>query len=223
MGDFTIAIYCFLDDFLKKMQTKALDSRRKLNDAQVLSTVLIAARYFYGNHTVACDYMRTHWGFEMPDKSNFNRVLHQNTELLLALFYHLSAILKHLNIESVYVIDSFPIPVCKNIRIARSKLVKGKEFRGYNASKKEYFYGFKVHLISTADGLPVEFMVSPASTHDNTALQMMPIDLPEKSHLYGDAAYLNQEEQALLLEFKEIYLKAATKKTQKYAILGQKN
>ena len=158
----------------------------------------------------------------MPDKSNFNKILlggipHSISDLISQLFYHLSAIFKYLNLESVYVIDSFPVPVCKNIRISKSKLIKGEEFRGYNASKREYFYGgspmrFKVHLISTGYGIPIDFLITAGSIHDNTALQIMDINLPENSHLYGDAAYLNGELKNLLLEFQQIKLKTATKK-----------
>lgn len=212
MKDFTVAIYCFIDDLLKKTQNIFIDSRRKLSDAQVITTVIISAKYFYGNQHAACVYMREHWGFNMPDKSNFNKILHRISDLISQLFYHLSDIFKYLNLESVYVIDSFPIPVCKNIRISRSKIIKGEEFRGYNASKKEYFYGFKVHLISTGFGIPIDFLVTAGSIHDNTALQMMNIDLPKNSHFYGDSAYLNGELKDLLLEFQQIKLKAATKK-----------
>jgi hypothetical protein len=151
----------------------------------------------------------------MPDKSNFNKILHKLSDIISPLFYYLSDIFKHLNVESVYIIDSFSVPLCKNIHISRSKIVKGEEFRGYNASKREYFYGFKVHLISTSEGIPVEFLVTSGKVHDNKALQMMAVDLPENSHLYADAAYLNAEEKALLEEFQQIKLKAATKKNAK--------
>jgi hypothetical protein len=213
MKDFTIAIYCFVDDLLQKIQPNtALDSRRKLSDAQVLTTLFISARYFYGNQWAACQYMKEHWGFTMPDKSNFNRILHRLADLLTELFHHLSTIFKKLNIESVYIIDSFPVPICKNIRIPRAKLLQEEVFRGYNASKREFFYGFKVHLISTSDGCPVEVLVTPGSVHDNKALQMMDIDLPQQSCLYADAAYLNGEVKELLQEYQGIALKAATKK-----------
>ena len=50
MRDFTIAIYCFIDDLLQKSMPGCCDKRRKLSDAQIITTVLIGARYFYGNH-----------------------------------------------------------------------------------------------------------------------------------------------------------------------------
>jgi hypothetical protein len=80
-----------------------------------------------------------------------------------------------------------------------------------------------VHLISTGISIPVDFLITVGSIHDNTALQMMDINLPENSHLYADTDYLNGEIKDLLLEFQQIKLKAATKKTLFKKILGQKN
>ena len=211
MKDFTIAIYCFLDDLLLKMDTKPIDKRRKLTDAQVITTALLAAKYFYGNQASACSYLESHYGFTMPDKSNFNRRLHELTDLIADLFFQIGLIFKHLNTSNSYIIDSFPISICKNIRIKRSNLLKGKDYHGYNASKKEYFYGVKVHMIVTSDGTPVEFLVTPCKVHDNAALQAMTVDLPASSDLYGDAAYLNQEQKEWLA-CEGIRLKAATKK-----------
>jgi len=211
MEIFTIAIYCFLDDFLQKINPQTLDKRRQLNDAQIITIVVLSAKYFYGNQTTACEYLKAHYGFQIPHKSNFNRMLHRLADLMVHLFRQLGLLFQHLNLESVYIIDSFPVPVCKNIRIAGAKIVQGEAFRGYNASKREYFFGFKVHLISTVEGIPVDYIVTVGSIHDNTAFQMMDISLPPQSHLYGDSAYLNQDIAQNLWEEGQIRLKAATK------------
>jgi len=68
---------------------------------------------------------------------------------------------KTLNTEAIYVIDSIPIAVCDNIRIRRSKIYSTEDFRGYQASKKRYFYGLKIHLMVTQDGQPVECFLPP--------------------------------------------------------------
>jgi hypothetical protein len=212
MEDSVIAIYCFIDDLCKKMFPSEQHFNRKLTDSQVISTLVVAALFFYGNQATACSYMKTHHQFKMPDKSNFNRRAHELEELLADIFFVLSKIIKELNLESVYIIDSFPVAVCKNIRISRSKLVKGKEFRGYNASKREYFYGFKVQLITTGTGIPVEVLITPGSRSDNAAMQAMDIDLPCDSDLYADAAYFNQLFKELLQQHNQITLNAETKK-----------
>jgi hypothetical protein len=82
----------------------------------------------------------------------------------LSLFEVLGAVWKQLNTESVYSIDSFPIAVCDNIRICRSKLYDGAEsYRGYQASQKRYFYG----VIETSGSLRSQLL--PKSIHAVTA------------------------------------------------------
>lgn len=111
-----------MDDLLLKIDDKSLDKCRKLNNSQIITTVFISSKYFYGKQVSACAYLESHHGFNIPDKSNrasnrFNRILHSLTDLLADLFFALSVIFKNLNISSVYLIDSFPVVICKNIRI----------------------------------------------------------------------------------------------------------
>ncbi len=58
----------------------------------------------------------------MLSKSQFNRRLHQITDLFLQLFFALGQVFKQFNTSSEYVIDSFPVAVCDNIRISRNKI-----------------------------------------------------------------------------------------------------
>jgi len=205
MNDFTIAIYCFVDDYLHVAGKKAA-AKRKLNDAEVITTALVAARYFGGNLSTACSYMRQHQGCQMPHKSNFNRMLHRLSGVLASLFVALGQSLKELNCSCEYVIDSFPVAVCRNVRIARCRLLEGEAYRGYNASKKEYFYGFKVEVITTSDGLPVEYLIVAGSVHDAKAFQAMNVALPEGSCLYADSAYTNYELESLYQECEQVSL-----------------
>ena len=73
---------------------------------------------------------------------------------------------RHGTIDQEYVVDSFPVPVCENIRIFHSKIYKEEKYRGYQANKKRYFYGIKVHMVVTTDGKPIEFILSPGSCSD---------------------------------------------------------
>lgn len=141
MNDFTIAIYCFIDGYLQITEEKPA-AKRKLSDAEVITTALVAARYFGGNMATARSYMHEHHRCQMPHKSNFNRMLHRLSQTIAAIFLALGDSLKELNTSSEYVIGSFPVAVCRNIRISRCMLLKNEAYRGYNASKREYFYGF---------------------------------------------------------------------------------
>lgn len=214
MTEQTIAIYCFIDDFFHTIGRKE-DVPCKLSDAELLTTALLAARYFYGNLHAACGYMQEHHGVKMIDKSGFTRRLHQLQDPLVTLFLALGNTLKELNTSCRYLIDSFPVAVCDNMRIPRCRLLQGEAYRGKNASKRRYFYGFKVQIITTEDGLPVEFYIHAGSFADVKAFQAMTVDLPEQSQLYGDSAYTCYELEDLFAQCEQVKLQICRKANSK--------
>ena len=108
MTDYTIAIYCFMDDYLQAIGHQQ-DVRRQVNDAQVLTVTVLSAQYFYGNQHSAFQYVRQHHGMAKLHKSNYNRHLHRLSHTLVSIFIALSRTLKQLNTKSRYLIDSFPV------------------------------------------------------------------------------------------------------------------
>ena len=123
--------------------------------------------------------------------------------------------LKELNTTCRYLMDSFPVVVCDNIRIARSHLLKGEAYRGYSASKRRYFYGFRVQVITTEEGLPVDFHIFAGSFVDVTDWQSINLDLPEGSELYADSGYTDYEIEDLLSECEQISLKTVGRSNSK--------
>ena len=154
----------------------------------------------------------------MLSKSRFNRRLHRMNEIFLVFFDLLAQIWKTLNTEAVYVIDSMPIAVCDNIRIRRSKIYSKEDFRGYQASKKRYFYGLKIHLMVTQDGQPVECFLTHGGFGDVDALKYYAYELPDGSLIYADKAYNDYEIEDLLKEAEHIQLLPMRKKNSKRAL-----
>ena len=95
--------------------------------------------------------------------------------------------------------------------------MRNKAYRGYNHSKREYFYGFKVQIITTADGIPIELFITAGSFHDVTAFEAMNIDLPAGSDLYADSAYSNYELEDYYKELEQIHLLVSRKSNSKRA------
>lgn len=182
-------VYCLCADLLIAMNHKE-DPQCKMNNAEVMTAGLVAALFFGGNQKLACEFLQEQ-GYipRMISKSQFSRRLHRLDYLFIALFRVLGESFKELNEESIYVIDSAPIPVCDNIRIRRNKIYGDEEHRGYQASKKRYFYGVKIHLLVTKDHQPVEFFLSPGAFGDTEALTQFDFDLPEDSWIFADKAY----------------------------------
>lgn len=157
------------------------------------------------------------YGFipNMLDKSKFNRRLHKIGKLLYELFEIVSSYYKDLCCELHYIIDSFPVAVCNNMRIANCKIFKDKKWRGYTASMRNYFYGVKVQLLTTKDGIPIAFHFTPGKTGDAKALGKMIDKLPAEASLYGDSAYTDYGLEDIALDRKCIFLKIQRKSNAK--------
>ena len=82
----------------------------------------------------------------------FQGRLHNVVETL---FGYLSQLFASIHPSQIYAIDSFPVELCQLQRESQCQLMRHTELKGYNASKKRYFYGFKVHMIATTQKEPV--------------------------------------------------------------------
>ncbi len=85
-------------------------------------------------------------------------------------------LLVHLEVhlQQWYIMDSMPVPVCGYTRAGRSKHfaaqfeVDHHALYGHCAAKQQDFYGFRLHLMVTTQGIVTHFVLAPASHHDVT-------------------------------------------------------
>lgn len=218
MDDKIIATFCLCDDLLKAIHHPE-SPQCQMNDAEVMTTALVAALFFGGKHESARAMLKQ-YGYipHMLSKSRFSRRLHRVKAIFVTLFDLLGYTWKTLNTSSTYIIDSVPVSVCENIRIPRSKLYPEEKYRGYQASKKRYFYGLKIHLMVTSEGQPVECFLTHGSFGDVEALRYYAYELPEGSIIYADKAYNDYEIEDLLKEVDHIGLIPMRKKNSKRAL-----
>lgn len=224
MDDTITSIYYLCDEHLKATGHPIGhrdDLQIKLSTAEVMTTALVAATFFCGNIEATRSFLDEYGYIEKAiSKSRFNRRLHAiDPYLWKTLFDLLAETFKQNNSDQSYVVDSLPVAVCDNIRIRRCKLYPlqehGKAFRGYIASKRRYFYGLRVHLVTTAAGEPVEFSLATASEADITVFKELDLDLlPEGSIICADKGYTDYHYEDLLEEV-GLHLKAQRKKNSK--------
>jgi hypothetical protein len=106
------------------------------------------------------------------------------------LFFHSGHVIKGLNINSTYSAGSFPAGVCQNIRISRSRIVKSEKYGEHCASKRAYFYGYRVHMTLASAGMPAEFSFTAKRTADIDGFRLIPPDLPDGGKILANAGYL---------------------------------
>ena len=217
MHEKIITLYCLCADFLRVSGVRE-DPRSRMSTAEVMTVALVAAACF-GGHQEQSRRFLCEFGFipaeRMLSKGRLNRRLHSVAEgTWLGLFSLLAEAHKQTNERQEYIIDSMPVPVCDNDRIRRCKLYREQMYRGRIPSKKRWFYGLRVHLVITAKGKPVEFVLAPGSWADVRVFRSMVLDLPEGARPYADAAYTDYETEDLLRDV-GIELTAARRKNSK--------
>lgn len=188
----TIAIYSFVDDLLKAGQHRE-DLRQQFSDAQVITVAVVAMLDCGGNFEKANNLISQLRLFSQPrlSRSRFLQRLKRLQDFLHLLFHQLGSTLKELNVESRYLLDSFPVSLCDNIRIQRCRLSKEvlnkEDYRGWMPSKRRYFFGLRVQVITTSAGVPVEFAILPIDCHDLQGLAELPLAFAEKDQIFADA------------------------------------
>ena len=75
-------------------------------------------------------------------------------------------------VSSYCIIDSFPLAVCKfgRARYCKTFRSQGADY-GKCPSKKETYFGYKVHALVTLEGYITAFEITPASTDDREGLR----------------------------------------------------
>jgi len=197
-----IIVYCVCDDLVKFFDLKD-DIQVKMSSSEVLTIGIVAAMFFGGNQEQARVFLKEHGYIKnVLSKSQFNRRLHAIPDYIYkAISGVLANVFKNANESKEYTVDSFPVEVCKNIRISRSKIYKKDEqYRGKCVSKHEYFYGVRVHMICTIKGEPIELVIAPGSYHDSTIFKQFDLNLPEGSFLYADSGFTDYNYEDLINE-----------------------
>jgi hypothetical protein len=213
----TLAIYCFIDDFLKA-RGHLEDCRIEVTDAEVMTIAITAMLEFGGNYEKSRLVLHELGLIKrLLSRSRFSRRLNRLMDLIHCLFHQIGSILKDLSWESRYLLDSFPVPVCDNIRIKRCRIINDELYHGKISSKRRYFYGVRVQLMTTSDGLPVEFAILPGSCSDLQGLAELALDLPEEAQVFVDAGYNFYEWEDYLQEIENVRWQVPRKKNSKRA------
>jgi hypothetical protein len=206
-----ILIYAIIDDLLKVSGHK-FDKRPKMSDSELLFIAVSSALYFYGNWKRTLEFLYSFHIISCTiDKSRICRRLQQLSGVADDLIDFFSHYLTSVKAEKEFILDSAPIAVCDNIRIQRCRIISGEDFRGYTASFRRYFYGVKVQLITTKEGVPVNYIITEGSAADAAMLEEIPFEMTPESKVYADAGYTDYSFETKLKRKKGISLLAQRK------------
>jgi len=159
----------------------------------------------------------------MIDRSNFNRRCKHLYPFIEQLNRYLADKLNEF--EDVYLVDSIPIPVCQIAREKQSKIFKESyetaPDKGYSAVSISYYYGYKLHLITSVTGV---FQSMPAcrsgrdltkaSVHDVHYLSEVKNSGLSTCTLIADKGYLSSTYQVDLFNSCQVNLQTPKRANQ---------
>lgn len=203
------ALYVSTDDLLKDRPDLApwrpagtLEPR--IDDAELIVLAVMQALLGYTSERRWLRHARTHLAplFPyLPGQSGYNKRLRKLAGTMQAVLAHLAAD-TGLWADDVWIADSTPVECGRSRETAlRSELAGFAEY-GYCASHSRYFWGLRLHLLCTLQGLPVGFALTGAKADERDTLlgilEDMPVPVLPRQTILADKGYVGREfEQTL--------------------------
>lgn len=183
-------------DLYKKYVPSSVQNRRnvslqKQSDTVIIACVLWTLMQEHKNQTAAYRAICSHlFNENFPERSRFCRICQNLSFVIKLIRFHF---IQELTVGTdLVIVDSIPCPLCKAIRNRRATLLSEIADIGYNATKKEHYYGVKLSFFVTESGFPVNYVVSAALVHDihmvKTLVQTSPFP-----QIIGDKGYLSKD------------------------------
>ena len=200
MEDLILISYVMIDEPYKQYAPQEVMKRKnvskvKLSDSEIITISICGELAGIDSENSWYNFVKKNYRYLFPDlccRSKFNRKrrdLLQVTELIREKLF------QFFNVDSkdYYIVDSFPLEVCKfgRAHFCHSFRSDGANY-GKCPSKKETYFGFKVHALITLDGFITTFDLTPASTDDREGLR----DLMGEQYtlsVIGDKGYVGEQ------------------------------
>lgn len=185
------------------MQRQSNNFRPQFSDEECITVYLwgISQRRF--EQKAIYNYTKNHlleWFPQLPSYQAFSNRVNRLAPAFQALAEHwLSIIGVDMQEQMEYIVDSCPIILAKGPRSGHAKVARELCAKSYNSSRKEWYYGIKLHaVVARRPGclpVPVSLMASGAAQHDlPTAKRIMEDHVPLKpGKLYADKAYIDAD------------------------------
>lgn len=121
--------------------------------------------------------------------------------------------------EDAYTVDSIPVPICKLAREYQVRICK-QDFdtapdKGYSAVFKQFYIGYKLHLVTSIRGIFHSCTISKASLHDSAFLKEIKHSGLNNSILLGDRGYISAKQQLDLFTSVNVRLQTPMRANQK--------
>lgn len=170
-------IFVLVDDWYQQNMTPFYcpkpGANKEFKDSEVLSLALMMDYLPFPGETQFLAFMRGNylaWFPHLLDQSQFNRRLRKLDGVLEQLRRSWVSQLGGMG-ETLFLIDTKPIPVIGLKRDKRYSHFSGNAAPGWCAARKMNDFGYKLVVLATSGGIPIAYDLVPANTDERLAVE----------------------------------------------------
>lgn len=196
-----IAVYLVVNNWYlaegRKYLTAKPGRKPDFTDSEIISFMILKEFLGFGSERQFLGFMNGNYSFMFPHivhQSQYNRRTRALGLVVDKLRSHFAREFGA-QLASLYILDTEPVPVVGYKRSKKSSHFWGTAEYGYCASKKLHYWGYKLAMLTTADGIPVAFELVPANTDERDAAEEVLHAANPGSIALGDKGFIDEERQ----------------------------
>ncbi|HZD59337.1 MAG TPA: IS982 family transposase [Anaerolineae bacterium] len=220
LDTFFVALYTIVDDLYQEQFSDAMKRKPgvkpKFADSEVITLSLARELLSFASERCFLGFVRTNMSHLFPnavEQSQFNR---RTRYLHLAINHLRRKLLDKIGagLEAYRVIDTTDVPVVEFGRACSTTLFKGEAAYGHSSSKKATHYGFKLFVMATLEGMPLDFGLFPANTDDQVTADDV-LDFHRDIIVIADKGFLDKDRALSLKKERNITMLSLKRANQK--------
>jgi hypothetical protein len=197
-----LVVFCLIDDQWKALNLGRLRQRGfrpKLSDSEVITIELVGEFWGLDADRELFRHFRAYHTAEFPALAGVSRTTFArqaaNLWRVKQLIQHRLAAW-HSGDDPLWLVDSFPIEACQFARVTFCRRFQGEADYGYDHLRKRTYYGFRLHLRTSREGMILAYELTSARVADATVTPALAP--PPGSTGIGDRGYYNPTMRRLL-------------------------
>ena len=167
------ALYVTIDDLLVAHPEwapprPAVGIAPELSDAELVTLAVLQALLGFDSEDRFVRYAKAHltpWFAYVPQRPGHNKRLRRSGELIKHVMACLARACASWH-DDVWLVDSTPVECGRSRETQKRSERPGWATYGYSASHSRYFWGLRLHLITTPSGLPITFALAGAKADE---------------------------------------------------------
>lgn len=199
-----VLLYCTVDDLLKNQirggEWRQSNNKPRCTDAEILVVAMMQS--YFRTDTLKQTYLlvKANDATAFPDLPGYkqwlarlHRVGYQSGAMMFYIPFRVE------ELDGIYLVDSYPIRMCEPIRHGRVRLLR-EDGAYFGNGSKGWFFGFKLHVISTRNGQIIGAILTAGNVDDRDGARYLLDYLEEEGIAIADLGYRGTNFQAEIYE-----------------------